>query len=54
MTAFTNAATVACINGVVLHAPGEVLPPEELRQRACTEQHACGLSVVNKGLHQRG
>ena len=37
MTAFTNAATVACINGVVLHAPGEVLPPEELRQRACTE-----------------
>ena len=37
MTAFTNAATVACINGVVLHAPGEDLPPEELRQRACTE-----------------
>jgi peptidyl-prolyl cis-trans isomerase C len=37
MAAVTNAATVACINGLVLHAPGEVLPPEELRQRACIE-----------------
>jgi len=37
MTAVTNAATVARINGVALHAPGEVLSPEELRQRACTE-----------------
>ncbi len=37
MTAVTNAATAARINGVVLHAPDEVLPPEELRQRACTE-----------------
>ena len=30
-------ATVARINGVALHAPGENLAPEELRQRACTE-----------------
>jgi peptidyl-prolyl cis-trans isomerase C len=28
---------VANINGVALHAPGERLPAEELRQRACTE-----------------
>jgi peptidyl-prolyl cis-trans isomerase C len=27
----------ATINGVALHAPGETLSPEELRQRACTE-----------------
>lgn len=27
----------ASINGVTLHAPGEVLPAEALRQRACTE-----------------
>ncbi|MEO8304090.1 MAG: peptidylprolyl isomerase [Betaproteobacteria bacterium] len=27
----------ARINGVALHAPGEALAPEELRQRACTE-----------------
>lgn len=27
----------ACINGVALHAPGERLSPEVLRQRACTE-----------------
>jgi len=29
--------TTASINGVALHAAGEILPPEELRQRACTE-----------------
>ena len=28
---------VARINGVALHAAGEALSPEELRQRACTE-----------------
>jgi peptidyl-prolyl cis-trans isomerase C len=28
---------VACINGVPLHAPDVVLPPDQLRQRACTE-----------------
>ncbi|WP_042425792.1 peptidylprolyl isomerase [Comamonas granuli] len=28
---------VACINGVALHAHGERLAPEALRQRACTE-----------------
>lgn len=27
----------ATVNGVALHAPGVVLPPEELRRRACTE-----------------
>jgi len=27
----------ASINGVALHAPGETLPAESLRQRACTE-----------------
>lgn len=27
----------ASVNGVALHAPGEALPPEALRQRACTE-----------------
>ncbi len=37
MTAVTSAATVARINGVALHAPGEALSPDELRQRACTE-----------------
>ena len=30
-------APVASINGVALHAPGEPLPAELLRQRACTE-----------------
>ena len=29
--------TLASINGVALHAAGETLAPEELRQRACTE-----------------
>ncbi len=29
--------SVARINGVALHAPGEALTPEALRQRACTE-----------------
>jgi peptidyl-prolyl cis-trans isomerase C len=28
---------IASINGVALHAAGEILPPEALRQRACTE-----------------
>lgn len=37
MTAVTNAAFVARINGVALHATDEILLPEELRQRACTE-----------------
>ena len=27
----------ATVNGVVLHAPGVILPPDELRRRACTE-----------------
>ncbi len=35
-TALPN-TTVARINGVALHAPGEVLGTEALRQRACTE-----------------
>lgn len=30
-------ASVARINGIALHPPGQVLPPDELRQRACTE-----------------
>ena len=30
-------APAASVNGVPLHAPGEQLPPEALRQRACTE-----------------
>lgn len=37
MTALINTATIARINGVTLHKQGEVLPPDELRQRACTE-----------------
>jgi peptidyl-prolyl cis-trans isomerase C len=32
-----DAAPVARINGVPLHADGEILPPDVLRQRACTE-----------------
>ena len=32
-----DAAPVARINGVPLHADGEILPPDTLRQRACTE-----------------
>lgn len=32
-----DAAPVARINGVPLHADGESLPPDALRQRACTE-----------------
>mgnify|MGYP001434190535 CR=1 FL=1 len=31
------ASAVARVNGVALHAAGEALAPEELRQRACTE-----------------
>ena len=30
-------SVVACVNGVALHAPGETLAADELRQRACTE-----------------
>ena len=30
-------STLARINGVALHTAGDKLPPEELRQRACTE-----------------
>ena len=30
-------SAVATVNGVALHAAGEVLPPDELRRRACTE-----------------
>lgn len=41
MSAMTNATgtydVVASINGVALHAPGEALAPDALRQRACTE-----------------
>jgi peptidyl-prolyl cis-trans isomerase C len=37
MTTTTTAVAVARINGVALHAPGVTLPPDELRQRACTE-----------------
>ena len=33
----TESMTPATINGVALHAAGESLAPEELRQRACTE-----------------
>ena len=36
MTA-TAQISVARINGVALHPPGVLLPPEALRQRACTE-----------------
>lgn len=34
-TAIAN--SIACVNGVALHAPEEILSPDELRQRACTE-----------------
>jgi peptidyl-prolyl cis-trans isomerase C len=37
MTEPAVAATPARINGVALHGPEETLPPDELRQRACTE-----------------
>lgn len=36
MTA-TAQISVARVNGVALHPPGVLLPPEALRQRACTE-----------------
>lgn len=32
-----HTAEVASINGVALHAPGQTLTPESLRQRACSE-----------------
>jgi peptidyl-prolyl cis-trans isomerase C len=37
VTTDTLVPPVARINGVALHASGETLSPEELRQRACTE-----------------
>ena len=37
MTCSSLATTVASINGVALHLPGELLAADELRQRACTE-----------------
>jgi len=37
MTCSSVTTTVACINGIALHAPGELLAADELRQRACTE-----------------
>jgi len=37
MTIDTNTAPVARVNGVALNAPGEVLSPDTLRQRACSE-----------------
>jgi peptidyl-prolyl cis-trans isomerase C len=37
MPADTLVPPVARINGVALHGSGETLPPDELRQRACTE-----------------
>jgi peptidyl-prolyl cis-trans isomerase C len=33
----STAIPLARINGVALHTPGETLPEEDLRQRACTE-----------------
>jgi peptidyl-prolyl cis-trans isomerase C len=35
--ASTPAPMVAAINGIALHAPGQDLPPQELRERAYTE-----------------
>ncbi len=37
MSALDTPLAIASVNGVVLHAQDEVLPPEALRQRACTE-----------------
>ena len=37
MSAIADRRVVARVNGVALHAPGEALSPDELRQRACTE-----------------
>jgi peptidyl-prolyl cis-trans isomerase C len=37
MTCSSLATTIACVNGIALHAPDEMLSAEELRQRACTE-----------------
>ncbi|HMX11963.1 MAG TPA: peptidylprolyl isomerase, partial [Burkholderiaceae bacterium] len=40
MTTASNASVSsqpASVNGVALHAPGEVLATETLRQRACSE-----------------
>lgn len=36
-TTTIGTTSIARVNGVALHAPGECLAPEELRQRACTE-----------------
>jgi peptidyl-prolyl cis-trans isomerase C len=43
------AAPVAAINGIALHAPGETLAPEELRERAWSEllrQHAVAQGLL--------
>lgn len=47
-----HAPRVARVNGVALHRPGESLPPETLRQRACSEllrqaAQAAGLLDMN-------
>lgn len=44
--------TVASVNGVALHAPGEDVPPDELRQRACTE--LMRQAAMRDGLLQAG
>ncbi|MBX3664538.1 MAG: peptidyl-prolyl cis-trans isomerase [Burkholderiales bacterium] len=54
MDAAMTGATVASVNGRVLHMPGETLSAEELRQRACTEllrqaAQAAGLLAVDDG-----
>ncbi len=36
-TSSTATSVVARVNGIALHAPGDVLQPDDLRQRACTE-----------------
>ena len=44
------APVVARVNGIALNSAGEVLPPEELRQRACTEllrQAACAAGLLD-------
>lgn len=46
-----DAERIAQVNGVALHAAGEALSPEELRQRACTEllrQAAQGAGLLAK------
>jgi peptidyl-prolyl cis-trans isomerase C len=48
-------AQVACVNGVALHAPNEVVSQETLRQRACTEllrQEAARLDIAGSTTSQ--